>query len=194
MQTVHGIHMEHSGQSAEDKIIRHLINASGYVSGEEIARELRISRTAIWNHVNDLKENGFRIESQPHLGYRLVALPDTLLPALVLNGLKTDIIGRRIIHHVRATSSNDEAEKLARGGEREGAVIIAEDQTSGKGRMGRTWQSPKRKGIYLSVILRPQLPPARVSFLTLCSAISAVEAIRISSGFNFQEIYSARII
>jgi len=184
MQTHHGIHTERPGQSAEDKIIRHLITASGYVSGEEIARELRISRTAIWNHVNNLKKNGFRIESQPHLGYQLVALPDKLLPALVLNGLKTDLIGRKIIHYARTTSSNDEAEKLARTGEREGVVIIAEEQTSGKGRVGRVWHSPKGKGIYLSVVLRPQLPPARVSFLTLCSAISAAEAIHRSAGLR----------
>lgn len=165
-------------QSPEDRIIHHLVNAAGYVSGEEIAHELRISRTAIWNHVNDLKRIGFRIESQPHLGYRLVALPDRLLPALVTNGLKTKSIGKRVVHFARTASSNDEAERLARAGEKDGTAVIAEEQTAGKGRMGRVWHSPKGKGIYLSIILRPPLPPARVSFLTLCSAISAVEAIR----------------
>ena len=143
-----------------------------------------MSRTAIWNHVNNLKKIGFRIESQPHLGYQLVAIPDRLLPALILNSLKTKLIGRKIFHYPKTTSSNDEAEKLARMGEHEGAVIIAEEQTSGKGRVGRVWHSPKGKGIYLSVILRPQLPPARVSFLTLCSAISAAEAIHRCSGLR----------
>jgi BirA family biotin operon repressor/biotin-[acetyl-CoA-carboxylase] ligase len=169
-------------QFLEDRIIHHLINASGHVSGEEIAHELRISRTAIWNHVNNLKKIGFRIESQPHLGHRLVALPDKLLPALVTNGLDTESIGKKVVHYARIASSNDEAENLARAGERDGTVIVAEEQTSGKGRIGRVWRSPRGKGVYLSIILRPELPPARVSFLTLCSAISASEAIQRCAG------------
>jgi BirA family biotin operon repressor/biotin-[acetyl-CoA-carboxylase] ligase len=171
-------------QSPEDKIIHRLINAPGHVSGEEIAHELRISRTAIWNHVNNLKKIGFKIESQPHLGYRLVALPDRLLPALVANGLDTESIGKKIVYYARIGSSNDEAERLARAGERDGTVIVAEEQTSGKGRIGRVWHSPKGKGVYFSIILRPELPPARVSFLTLCSAISAAEAIQNCSGLR----------
>lgn len=184
MQTDHKIHIERPDQCAEDRVIDHLINASGYVSGEEIAQELRISRTAIWNHVNNLKKIGFRIESHPHLGYHLIGLPDKLLPALISNGLKTELIGKKIVHCARTTSSNDEAERLARMGEHEGTVIIAEEQTAGKGRVGRVWHSPRGKGIYLSVILRPQLPPARVSYLTLCSAISAVAAIQACSGLR----------
>ena len=168
--------------SPEERIIHHLVNASGYVSGEEIAHELRISRTAIWNHVNDLKKIGFKIESQPHLGYRLVALPDRLLPALVANGLKTESIGKKIFYYTRTTSSNDEAEKLSRAGGWDGTVVITEEQTAGKGRVGRVWHSSKGKGIYLSIILRPQLPPTRVSFLTLCSAISAAEALQRCAG------------
>jgi BirA family biotin operon repressor/biotin-[acetyl-CoA-carboxylase] ligase len=168
----------HPAEDREGIIIERLLGSPGYISGEEIAQRLRISRTAVWNHVSALKRLGFQIESQPHLGYRLAAEPDVLLPAVVRHELDTDLIARRIVHLDRAASSSDEAERLARQGEPEGTVVIVEEQTAGRGRVGREWRSPRRRGIYLSVILRPALSPARVSFLTLCSAVAAQQAIQ----------------
>ena len=165
------------GDDREDAILERLLRADGYVSGEEIAQHLRISRTAVWNHVSALKRIGLEIESQPHLGYRLAAEPDLLLPAVLRHGLKSELIGRAIVYFERTSSSNDEAERLARGGEPEGTVVVAEEQTAGRGRVGREWRSPRHRGIYLSLILRPALSPARVSFLTLCSATAAQRAI-----------------
>lgn len=167
----------HPAEDREGVIIGRLMDSPGFVSGEEIAHRLRISRTAVWNYVSGLKRLGLAIESQPHLGYRLAAEPDVLLPAVVRHGLDTALIGRGVLHFERASSSSDEAERLARQGEPEGTVVIAEEQTAGRGRMGREWRSPGRRGIYLSVILRPTLSPARVSFLTLCSAVAAQQAI-----------------
>jgi BirA family biotin operon repressor/biotin-[acetyl-CoA-carboxylase] ligase len=161
----------------DDVIIHYLMDAPGYVSGEEMAQQLRISRTAVWQHVNSLKALGFVIESQPHLGYKLVHVPDKMLPALIEKGLDTACIGKRIAYLERTTSTSDEAEKFARHGEPEGTVVVAEDQTAGRGRVGRAWRSTRGKGIYLSIILRPALPPARIAFLTLCSAVAAAEAI-----------------
>lgn len=171
-------------RSTEDRIIYRLISAQGYVSGEEIAHALRISRTAVWNHVAHLKGLGFEIESLPHLGHRLVALPDKLLPSLVSHELKVRLMGRRIVHFDETSSSSDEADRLAGSGEPAGTVVIAEKQTAGRGRMGRVWHSTAGKGIYLSVILRPALPPARTSFITLCSAIAAREAIQLRTGLR----------
>ncbi|MCX6353324.1 MAG: biotin--[acetyl-CoA-carboxylase] ligase [Candidatus Aureabacteria bacterium] len=170
--------------STEDRIIHRLVGAQGFISGEEIAHDLRISRTAVWNHVAHLKETGFEIESFPHLGHRLLTLPDKLLPALVSHDLKTRLMGRSIMYFEETTSTSDEADRLARKGERAGSVVIAEKQTSGRGRMGRVWESPVGKGVYLSIILRPALPPARISFITLSSAIAARNAIQQCAGLR----------
>ncbi|MDD5556744.1 MAG: biotin--[acetyl-CoA-carboxylase] ligase [bacterium] len=168
----------------EDVIVGELLGAPAYVSGEEIARRLRISRTAVWNRVNALRRLGFQVESHPHLGYRLVRAPDALLPALVSHGLVAEIVGRRILHFEELRSTNDEAERLARAGAPEGTVVVAERQSAGRGRMGRAWVSPPRKGIYLSVILRPAMPPSRTAFLTLCAAVAAADAVRRCAGLR----------
>lgn len=173
-----------SGESREEAIIQFLLNEKDFFSGEQMAQRLRISRTAVWNHIRHLKGLGFGIESQPHLGYRLVEIPDIMLPALVAEGLKTRVIGKKIFHFGLTSSSSDEAEKMARGGAEEGTVVIADGQTAGRGRMGRVWHSPQKKGIYLSVLLRPSISPARIPFLTLCAAVSATEAIRRSTGLK----------
>ncbi|MCX6356778.1 MAG: biotin--[acetyl-CoA-carboxylase] ligase [Candidatus Aureabacteria bacterium] len=169
-------------ETIEDRIIHCLLGVRTHISGEEIARLLRVSRTAVWNHVSKLRSRGFRIESVPHLGHRLVEAPDLLLPSLVAYGLETRVAGRRIVYCERTTSSSDVAEQLARAGEPEGTVVIAEEQTKGRGRIGRHWHSPVGKGIYLSLIVRPSLSPAKVSFLTLLSAVCAQESIADFAG------------
>ncbi len=174
----------HNRLTKEDQIVQYLTSSSGYLSGEEIAQKLRISRTAVWNHINELKAVGFIIESLPHLGYRLVREPDSLLPSLVSIGLKTNLIGKSIYHYDNPDSTNDRADSLAKRGEPEGTVVIAEAQSAGRGRMGRIWLSPRGKGIYLSVILRPSLSPTRTPFLTLCTAITVTEAIRACTGLE----------
>jgi BirA family biotin operon repressor/biotin-[acetyl-CoA-carboxylase] ligase len=169
-----------SARSAEERgayIVERLLGSQGHVSGEDLAERLGVSRTAVWNCVSGLKRLGLQIESQPHLGYRLAAEPDILLPAVVRHGLAAAVIGRRVVHLESASSTSDEAERLAREGEAEGTVVIAEGQTAGRGRMGRAWRSPRGKGIYLSIILRPALVPSRASFLTLCGAVAAQRAI-----------------
>jgi len=171
-------------QTTENRVIVYLANAPGYVSGEDMARHLNVTRTAVWNHVGRLRALGFGIESVPHLGHRLISAPDRLLPALVANGLKSRLVGRRMIYHEKTASSSDEADKLAERGEPEGTVVIAEEQTAGRGRMKRPWRSTAYKGIYLSVILRPPIHPSRISFITLCSAIASRDAVNDSLGLT----------
>jgi BirA family biotin operon repressor/biotin-[acetyl-CoA-carboxylase] ligase len=162
----------------QQEIIHYLKQAQGYISGEDISRELKISRAAIWKYMQELRKDGYEIVAVPHLGYQLKGSPDKLLPQEVHFGLKTKVMGRRIFHHETLASTMDTAFRLGVEGEKEGALVVAEGQTKGKGRLGRSWSSPKGKGIYASLILRPQLSPVMVPQLTLLTAVAVCEAIR----------------
>ena len=153
-------------------------NEEGYISGEEMSRELGISRAAVWKHIENLREEGYGIEAFPHLGYKLISIPDRLTEAELGWRLKTDIIAKKIYSYKETASTNDAAHDLAMAGEKEGAIVIAESQTAGRGRMGRKWVSPKSKGAYFSVILRPDILPKEVPCITLFSALSVAKTIR----------------
>ncbi|HPN88338.1 MAG TPA: biotin--[acetyl-CoA-carboxylase] ligase [Candidatus Omnitrophota bacterium] len=164
-----------------DKIISLLKSKKEYVSGEEISQKFGISRAAIWKHINELRLLGYKIDAVSHCGYRLKSSPDKLFHFEVLRDLRTEIIGQKMIYKEEVSSTMDEAFQLALNGEKEGTVVCAERQTKGRGRMGRVWVSPKLKGIYLSIILRPSLPPSNIARLTLLVGVALCEAInRIS--------------
>lgn len=152
--------------------------AQEYVSGEEISARLKISRQSLWKHIRELKEAGYGIAAVPHLGYRLVSSPDRLFPFEISSRLNTRVIGRRIFYFEEASSTMDLARKLAMEGSCEGTLVLAEAQSSGRGRLGREWFSPKYKGIYLSLILSPKASPGQASLLTLVSAVSICEALK----------------
>jgi BirA family biotin operon repressor/biotin-[acetyl-CoA-carboxylase] ligase len=161
-----------------NKIIHFLKEAEGYLSGEEISRHIKISRAGIWKYMQELREDGYDIVAVPHLGYRLISSPDKLLPAEVQFALGTKILGGDIRYFDSIASTMDAAFQLGVEGVGEGTVVCAESQTKGKGRLGRSWASPKAKGIYMSAILRPQLMPADLTQLTLLSAVALCEAVR----------------
>jgi len=165
----------------QNEIIYFLKQAQGYISGEDISRELKISRSAIWKYMQELRKDGYEILAVPHLGYQLKSAPDKLLAQEILFGLKTKTMGQRIFHHETLTSTMDTAFRLAVEGEKEGALVVCEGQTKGKGRLGRSWSSPKGKGIYASIILRPQLSPVQVSQLTLLTAVAVCDALRCAT-------------
>ncbi|MCW3489162.1 biotin--[acetyl-CoA-carboxylase] ligase [Dethiobacter alkaliphilus] len=150
-------------------------HSGAYVSGEELSNRMQVSRTAVWKHIGGLREEGYEIESAPRLGYRLVAVPDLLLPLEIHDGLKTEVMGKKVYHYREVDSTNRVARELARAGEAEGAVVLAEAQSAGRGRLGRAWNSPCG-GIWLSLILRPKLPPYKAQLLTLMAAVAATEA------------------
>lgn len=156
---------------------------SGYVSGEEFSKRLGVTRASIWKHIENLRNIGYEIEAQPHLGYRLVNIPDKLLAQEIRWNLKTKIIGKKVYSYQTIDSTNDRAYQLADSGEEEGAIVVAEQQSKGKGRMGRKWSSPKG-GIYLSLILKPKLLPTEISKLTLVAAVSVAKAIRGATGLE----------
>ena len=151
---------------------------SGYVSGEELSSAFSISRTAIWKHIEKLRDEGYEIVASPHLGYRLISVPDRLTAIELKWQLKTEVIGRNIYSYKEIGSTNDAASSLAVSGEKEGSVVIAEYQTKGRGRLGRKWVSPKAKGAYFSVILRPDILPREVSVITLVSSLIVAKTIR----------------
>ena len=155
----------------------------GGVSGAELSQRLGISRAAIWARIEELRALGYDIEASPHLGYRLVSAPDVLHADDLLARLgKTKVVGRDIRVFQETSSTNDVAEKLARDGVKEGVVVFAESQTRGRGRLGRKWTSPSKRGLWFSVLLRPAVRPQEATRLTIASATALARAIRLQTG------------
>lgn len=169
----------------DDKIIYFFKKREGvFVSGEDLSSELGVSRAAVWKHIEKLREEGYEIEAFPHLGYKLISVPDRLTEIELKWQLGTQVVGKKIYSYKEVASTNDVAYNLALQGEKEGSVIIAESQTHGKGRLARKWVSPKGKGLYFSVILRPDILFTKISVITLLSALSVAEAIKEELGLN----------
>ncbi len=150
---------------------------SSWVSGEEISKELGVSRTSVWKHMEILRALGYGIEAVPHHGYRLISRPDRLIPEEVRVGLRASLLGRNICSYTSLDSTNDTAYALAEKGAKEGTVVIAEEQKRGKGRQGRQWISPKG-GMYISCIIRPDIEPREVAKVTLVTAVGVCAALR----------------
>ena len=161
-----------------DKIIEVILNSGAdFVSGEELSKKLGISRTAIWKHINILREEGYDIESVNKKGYRLIgSAKDLLNPQNIYHNLKTEIIGKNVIHLESVDSTNDYLKKIGNDVQ-EGTVVISEEQTKGKGRLGRNWQSKSKEGIWMSIILKPEIIPYKAPFITLIAGAAIVKAL-----------------
>lgn len=159
-------------------LILKALKKEGHISGEQLAKKLKISRTAVWKHIKELRKMGYQIDSLPHYGYSYIKSTSLLVPEEITVGLGNHIIGKHVLHHNEVTSTQDVADKLARGGAEEGLVVIAEKQTSGRGRRGRTWSSPDKSGIYLSVLLRPDLKPIHIIQIPLVAGVAVARAIQ----------------
>jgi len=170
----------------QEKILDFLKKKQDYISGEEISRHLDISRQALWKHIQELRDAGYDIIAVPHLGYRLVSSPDRLFAFEVTRHLPTRVIGKKVYYFDTVTSTMDAAMRLGMEGAAEGTIVVAESQTKGKGRLGREWASPKYKGIYFSLLLRPRMPPNVCPVLTLLSAVSICEAIKAKANLDMQ--------
>jgi BirA family biotin operon repressor/biotin-[acetyl-CoA-carboxylase] ligase len=157
----------------------------GSVSGADLSQKAGLSRAAVWARIQDLRELGYDIEASPHRGYRLLSAPDLLHADDLLSRLgKSRVIGRDIRVFQETTSTNDVIEKLARDDVKEGVVVFAESQTKGRGRLGRKWHSPPRKGLWFSVLLRPGLRPQETTQLTVASATALRRAIAAQTGLK----------
>ena len=170
----------------QEKILDFLKKKQDYVSGDQIAGRLGISRQALWKHIQELKEIGYDIVAVPHLGYRLESSPDRLFPFEASRDLNTEFIGKKIYYFDTVASTMNIAMDLGLKGAPEGTIVLAESQIRGRGRLGRAWFSPKHKGIYLSLILRPKILPTQASCLTLLAAVSICEAIKEITGLDTQ--------
>lgn len=158
-------------------------NKGGYISGETLATNLGISRAAVWKHINILKRDGYSIGTAPGRGYKLLEMKDKLLPGEIENSIHNNIIGKQIIYFDSIDSTNNYAKKKA-GQLRDGTVVLAEEQISGRGRRGKEWISPKGTGIWMSLILKPDIPPREGIKMTQIAAVAVCESIRKLTGLD----------
>jgi len=164
-------------KSKRSEIINAFKAANGKaISGEELGKELGISRTMVCKYIKGLKDDGYEISSAPKKGYVLKSVPKLLYPEEILSGLNTTLFGKNIHYYDEAGSSNDIAKKLAPTVE-EGTIIVVEQQTGGRGRLGRQWASPKG-GIWFSTILKPRIALSSASRLTLTFGLSVAKTLR----------------
>ena len=168
-----------------DKLIHLLVtNATVVVPGPKIASEIGVTRSTVWTWIEKLRSLGVEIRGHPSSGYQLQKLPDLLVPSLIRPQLEGHEIGQKIIHYFRTESTNDVGLDLVSRGATHGTVIVAEEQTAGRGRLGRAWYSEKSSGIYASILLRPPLSPAAAPVLTLMAGLAAHEAVAEIAGLD----------
>ncbi|MEH7276011.1 biotin--[acetyl-CoA-carboxylase] ligase [Neobacillus vireti] len=153
-----------------------------YLSGQHIAELIGCSRTAVWKHIEELRKEGFKLEAVRRKGYRIVKTPEKITPDELRLGLTTKFIGKNVYYEDCVESTQKIAQRLAFEAAPEGTVIIAEEQVSGRGRMDRRWHSPKYTGIWMSLILRPNIPLPKAPQLTLITAVAIVQAIEDLTG------------
>lgn len=159
-------------------------NATIVISGERIAREIGVSRSTVWRCIERLRELGVRVKGQRSTGYFLETVPDVLTPDLLRKLIKGKLFGKRLFHFFKTDSTNRVAMELGHAGEPEGAIVLAEEQTAGRGRAGRPWHSERGTGLYVTVLLRPRLSPVQAPLLTMLAGISAHTAIQAQTGLE----------
>jgi BirA family transcriptional regulator, biotin operon repressor / biotin---[acetyl-CoA-carboxylase] ligase len=157
-------------------------NATIVISGARIAREIGVSRSTVWRWVEQLRKLGVHVKGQRSSGYFLEKVSDIVTPDLLRKRLKGALFGKRIFHFFKTDSTNRVAMELGYAGEPEGTVVLAEEQTQGRGRAGRTWHSERGTGLYFTVLLRPKLAPAQAPILTMLAGLSAQAAIQAQTG------------
>jgi BirA family transcriptional regulator, biotin operon repressor / biotin---[acetyl-CoA-carboxylase] ligase len=159
-------------------------NATIVISGARIAREIGVSRSTVWRWVERLRELGVRVKGQPRTGYFLEKVPDILTPDMVRKRLKGSLFGKRVYHFFKTDSTNRVAMELGYADEPEGAVVLAEEQTAGRGRAGRSWHSERGAGLYVTLLLRPKLSPVQAPLLTMLAGLSAHTAVLAQTGLS----------
>jgi BirA family biotin operon repressor/biotin-[acetyl-CoA-carboxylase] ligase len=166
-------------ESTRNKLIELLANnQDDYISGQVLSDKLKISRSGIWKHMKELEKDGYTIEGKSKKGYRILSYPDKLSENTLQWGLNSKWIGKRIIHKHSTPSTQIIAHQAASEGASHGTVIIADEQTEGKGRMDRHWHSDKGNGIWLSIIVRPEILPYQAPQLTLLTATVLADVLR----------------
>ena len=156
-----------------------MLRESGdYVSGQELCRQLQVSRTAVWKTICRLREDGYEIEAAAGKGYRLKGFPDSIAAEEVTSILRTRWMGRPVYYFSEISSTNLYAKQLAEDGAGEGLLVVADSQTKGRGRLGRSWATPSGTAIAMTLMLRPRLLPERISMVTLVMGMAVAQACR----------------
>ncbi len=166
----------------KSEILRLLKETDGYISGQELCERFHVSRTAIWKVMEQLKKEGYQIESVRNKGYRLVESPDVLSQAEIESQFAADEAGIQVVYFDRTDSTNNQAKAAGEAGAADRTLFVADTQEAGKGRRGRTWVSPAGESIYMTLLLRPDIDPADASMLTLVMGLSVTETIRAVAG------------
>lgn len=166
----------------KEEILRLLRSADGYISGQELCNRFGVSRTAVWKVINQLKEAGYEIEAQQNKGYRLMAAPDLMTEAEIKSLLHTDWVAKEVLYFDTIDSTNTKAQELAEKGYPSGTLVVADKQESGKGRRGRSWVSPSGTGIFMTLMIKPDINPNNASMLTLVAALAVAKAITSVTG------------
>lgn len=161
-----------------------LRDSRDYVSGQQLCTQFGVSRTAVWKAINQLKEEGYEIEAVSRKGYRLLESPDILSRSEIVSRLKTEWMGREVYYFDETSSTNIDAKRFAEEGAPHGAVVVADMQKSGRGRRGKTWESPSGSAIYMTILLKPDFPPEKAPMLTLVMALSVADAITEMTGLE----------
>ncbi|MDP4183496.1 MAG: biotin--[acetyl-CoA-carboxylase] ligase [Bacillota bacterium] len=159
-------------------------NENNFISGEKLSEDLGVSRTSVWKYINALKDAGYNIESVSKKGYRLIYSQDLLNEFEIGYNLKTNILGKHIHYMETVDSTNIYARNMAIDGALEGTVVIADAQITGRGRLGRSWSSAAKKGIWMSVVLRPGISPEEVQIITIGASVAVVKAIFTVTGIR----------
>ena len=167
----------------KEKILSALREAGDYVSGEVLSRSLGVTRSAVWKQIGQLRNEGYQIASVPNKGYRLENDGNMFNVSKILENLPAETVGKKLIVLKSVDSTNNELKRLAAQGEPAGTVVAAQVQTAGKGRFGRVWQSDSG-GLYFSVLLRPELPPADIASITLAAGYAVCLAVRKATGLD----------
>ena len=166
-----------------ERILERLL-AGETVSGQAISAELGVTRAAVWKQIEQLRALGFVIESQGKQGSRLLSCPDSLMAPVIARGLQTRWAGRQIVYLPSVDSTNRRARQLAAEGAPHGTLVIADEQTAGRGRRGRGWISPAGEGVFMSLILRPQSHPSEVARLSMQTALAVALSIAQTTGLD----------
>jgi BirA family biotin operon repressor/biotin-[acetyl-CoA-carboxylase] ligase len=163
--------------NTREKLLTLLKKAEGtWVSGDDLARKVALTRSAVWKHVCRLREQGCAIESSPRKGYLLTQRPDRLVADEIREALETRNFGKReVVCLERTESTNTSARSLALRGAPEGTLVVAETQTQGRGRKGRSWYSPMRDGVYVSIVLRPRLLLNQAGRIPILASLALAE-------------------
>ena len=156
----------------KEAILQMLKSGPDFISGQDLCEYFKVSRTAVWKVINQLKEEGYEIEAVNRKGYRLISSPDILSESEILSGLTSEVLGKKIYRYDCIGSTNDQARMLAEKGAIDGSLVIAETQDRAKGRRGRGFFAPPGSGIWMSLILKPQIPPVEASMITLIGAMA----------------------